>query len=194
MFFGANDLIILNHSLGTQETISANSSRIVPPFTKSQQQTAAVAVQPQQAQQRAQAQQFHVNAPIEGRALGSSPMSGAGMPSAAAVAGESANGAAAVSANDALLASSVAHLPTGHGYTLRKDDVCDVIDTELKWRCAEVWNATNSMLHIHYTYWATKWDEVSAAASAERDAAEGGLRQNLIIFVSLSLIACVSAL
>jgi len=78
---------------------------------------------------------------------------GAASPVPSAAAGGAAGGAK----------PSVATVPTpsvsNFGKTLQLGDVCDCLDTEQKWRLAEIVGRDHTHVMVHYVDWSPKWDE-----------------------------------
>lgn len=193
--FSSPTLEIFNYTTNERETISRDSSRIMPPMTMS---AMPAATPPPAATSRA--------APVTHATTSTTSRARAGNGNTVAVSPASVTAPPTVATTPASNLSSAAHAPTtpaahsssavpvsasttaaapavqpvpaepvpvpvsplgvadptlisGHGYTLDHGDSCDCLDTEQKWRLAEITAVEPTHVLVHYVHWSPKWDE-----------------------------------
>ena len=169
---GQPDLEIFNHSTGEREVIARDSARIWPPMTKSAIATPVTPTITAQTNALPPPAYAQISAGSSGggaaKSNGTQPVQGrpSNLSSTASHPGSQATvvamprpvpsvpeGGVPVS----VLGTDDPTLVIGHGQTLAVGDYCDSLDTESKWRLAEITNVNATHVLVHYCHWSTKW-------------------------------------
>lgn len=151
---GQPDVEVVNHTTGQKETIPRDSQRIYPPMTKS---ATPVQTNPQNnANTRAQTQS-HAAKPTIAAATNVGPTHAA-LPVSSSAHAPTGAPAAVEGVSVSALGLNDPSLISGHGRSLRVGDLIDCLDTESKWRLAEIVGQDTTQVLVHYVHWSNKWD------------------------------------